>query len=49
MIVLTKVMMMCQSINSETTIPYKRRLGKALRMYGFCYVYGLDDYAIIYI
>ena len=29
--------------------PYKRRRGKALRMYGFVMVYGLDDYAIIYI
>ena len=29
--------------------PYKRRRGKALRVYGFVMVYGLDDYAIIYI
>jgi hypothetical protein len=49
MIVLTKVMMMCQSINSETTIPYKRRLGKALRMYGFCYVSKNVDFPKIFV
>jgi hypothetical protein len=29
--------------------PYKRRQDKALRVYGFVMVYGLNDYAIIYI
>ena len=27
--------------------PYKRRRGKALRMYGFVMVYGLDDFQLL--
>lgn len=34
---LIKVMMMCQSIIIKTTKLYKRKLGKALRVYGFCH------------
>lgn len=44
-----KVKIMCQSINPETTKPYKRRPGKALRMYGFCYVSKNVDFPKIFV